>query len=133
MINITNMESIKLHDAFFNRIKMWCKAHELTIETLMTDVSKGKWTKDVYQGWKRADGLPKGENILFLAKAMDVSCDWLITGADSAGIDALTMDEKALVLNYRRCDTGGKLRISAYAEGVADESCALNSRSAKCS
>lgn len=127
------METNKLHDDFFDRIKMWCKKHELTIETLMTDVSKGKWTKDVYQGWKRADGLPKGENILMLAKEMDVSCDWLITGAESAGIDALTVDEKTLLLNFRRCDAGGRLRIAAYAEGVADESCALNSRNARCS
>ena len=127
------MNGIKLHDDFFNRIKTWCKQHELTIETLMINVSKEKWTKDVYQGWKRADGLPKGENILLLAKEMGVSCDWLMTGAESAGIDALTIDEKALLRDFRRCDAGGRLRISAYAAGVADESCALNPRGARCS
>ena len=124
---------MNIHDEFFERIKTWCKTHKITIESLMGNASKGTWTQDTYYGWRSGNGLPKGENILMLAKEMGVSCDWLITGAESAGIDALTVDEKALILNFRRCDAGGRLRIAAYAEGVADESCALNSRNARCS
>ena len=124
---------MQIHDEFFERVKTWCRSHKTTIESLMTNASEGIWTQDTYYGWRSGNGLPKGENILLLAKEMGVSCDWLMTGAESAGIDALTVDEKTLLLNFRRCDAGGRLRIAAYAEGVADESCALNSRNARCS
>lgn len=71
---------LELHEGFFYRIKQWVRAHNTTIEAVMD--ASGSWTKAVYYGWRKSDGLPKGENILALARYMGVSCDWLISGSD---------------------------------------------------
>ena len=122
------MDGIKLHDDFFNRIKNWCKRHELTIETLMINVSKEKWTKDVYQGWKRADGLPKGENILLLARAMGVSCDWLITGKEFA--PEVSSSAMEVARKYDALSAGNRLRLEDFLAGLyaADDAAKAKTR-----
>ena len=122
------MDGIKLHDDSFNRIKNWCKRHELTIETLMINVSKEKWTKDVYQGWKRADGLPKGENILLLAHAMGVSCDWLITGKEFA--PEVSSSAMEVARKYDALSAGNRLRLEDFLAGLyaADDAAKAKTR-----
>lgn len=74
---------MNLHDDFYDRIKHWARTHNTKIEAVMAGCSDSRWTQSVYYGWRKSDGLPKGENILALARYMGVSCDWLMTGTDA--------------------------------------------------
>ena len=68
---------------FFIRIKLWVKEHNITIETLLNEATDGQVTKAVYQGWKKRRNIPSGEFCYKIAKYMNVSTDWLISGKDN--------------------------------------------------
>ncbi|MBR4436782.1 MAG: helix-turn-helix transcriptional regulator [Spirochaetales bacterium] len=69
---------------FFARIKLWVKEHNTTIEALLSGATGNQVTKAVYQGWKKRKNIPSGEFCYKLAKYMNVSTDWLISGIEPA-------------------------------------------------
>ena len=119
---------MEIHDIFFERVKNWCKINKRSIETLMGDASNGKWTQDTYYGWRSGSGLPKGENILLLARAMGVSCDWLITGKEFApDVSSSAME---VARKYDALSAGNRLRLEDFLAGLyaADDAAKAKTR-----
>lgn len=52
----------------------------------------GKSTAAVTK-WLKGDNIPKAENLKAIAKLLDVSDEWLLTGKESAGFKPLSFDE----------------------------------------
>ena len=107
---------MKENKDFFGRVKAWCKEHKTTIKALMQDASGGEWTEDVYQGWRRTNSAPDGENIARLAAYMGVSCDYLITGEEENG---LTESEMEAVKMAQRLSSGNFQRWLDFGSGLA--------------
>ena len=85
---------------FFTRIKLWVKEHNTTIEALLAGATDGQVTNAVYQGWKKRQNIPSGEFCYKLAKYMNVSTDWLISGTDpSSRLEKLLGDLDSLDSN----------------------------------
>ena len=122
------MDKLKIHDAFFLRVKTWCKKNKVTIETLMANATEKKLTKSNFYTWKDSSGLPKGENILLLARAMGVSCDWLITGKEFApDVSSSAME---VARKYDALSAGNRLRLEDFLAGLyaADDAAKTKTR-----
>ena len=113
---IIKLEVMNIHNDFFERVKTWCKNHRITIETLMGNASNGTWTQDTYYGWRSGNGLPKGENIFLLAKEMNVSCDWLITGKEFA--PEVSSSAMEVARKYDALSAGNRLRLEDFLAGL---------------
>jgi hypothetical protein len=125
---IQSMETIEIHEEFFNRVKTWCKEKKTTLELLMKKASRNKWSEAVYFGWRKSDGLPKGENILLLARAMGVSCDWLITGKEFA--PEVSSSAMEVARKYDALSAGNRLRLEDFLAGLyaADDAAKAKTR-----
>ncbi len=115
---------MKIHNDFFNRIKTWAKQNNTTIEAIMSGSSDGKWTQDVYYGWRHSNGLPKGENIFALAQYMGVSCDWLISGKDNLADSAdarlqLLARYGDFLRDFEALDESGRFAVTQLAHTLA--------------
>ena len=94
---------------FFIRIKLWVKEHNITIETLLNEATDGQVTKAVYQGWKKRRNIPSGEFCYKIAKYMNVSTDWLISGKDNDDDTLFKMFDKIKRLDKKEQFVLGKL------------------------
>ena len=82
---------------FFTRIKQWVKEHNTTIEALLASATDNQVTNAVYQGWKKRQNIPSGEFCYKLARYMNVSTDWLISGQEpDSSFDSLIRDLEML-------------------------------------
>ena len=126
---------MKLHDDFFNRIKMWAKKNNTTIEAIMSGSSDGKWTQAMYYGWRQCEGLPKGENIAALAQYMGVSLDWLVFGStpsDSQTEKIAFFDKYASFFHdFERLDEGGRYAVIQLAHTLAQNAAFKTSNGTK--
>ena len=83
------------------------------------DIAKaiGKGTAQV-TNWKNRNSDPPVEHLPAIAKLLDVSLEWLITGTDSG---TATPDEQQLLNYYNSSNQEGKSRIMEQAEFIAQK------------
>lgn len=71
---------------------------------------------DIRQGvlsdWKSGKSIPNTKNLLKIARAMDVSLDYLVTGKSSD--DYLDMHEKQLVGMFRNLNESAQIKLMDY-------------------
>lgn len=93
-----------------DRIYMKAEERKITISSLekRANLSNGQIGK-----WKLHNQKPSYDKIYSVAKTLEVTTDWLITGKEA---EDLTPLEKILIENYRICNTTGKRRILETAE-----------------
>jgi len=61
-----------------------------------------------FSKWKHGDNRPLAETVLSIAKYLNVSVEWLLTGKDPSD---LTEEERQLVMMFRGTDDRGKIAI----------------------
>lgn len=71
-----------------------------------------------YSSWKNRNRLPSLEDILKLAKELNTTAEWLITGTDSG---TAAPDEQQLLNYYNSSNQEGKSRIMEQAEFIAQK------------
>ena len=71
-----------------------------------------------YSSWKNRNRLPSAEDIMQLAKILNTSVEWLITGKDSG---TATPEEQQLLNYYNTSNQEGKNRIMEQAEFIAQK------------
>lgn len=83
------------------------------------DIAKaiGKGTAQV-TNWKNRNSDPPVEHLPAIAKLLDVSLEWLITGTDSG---TAAPDEQQLLNYYNSSNQEGKSRIMEQAEFIAQK------------
>lgn len=83
------------------------------------DIAKaiGKGTSQI-TNWKIRGSDPPIEHIPTIAKLLDVSIEWLITGNESPP-KQITEDKQKLLDYYEKCNQEGKNRIMEQAEFLA--------------
>lgn len=67
---------------FYKRVKLQVKRNKMTIEYLMNTVLEKKYSRDIYQGWRRRQCLPKVDVCLKMADLLNVSVRYLVTGEE---------------------------------------------------
>lgn len=68
---------------FFDRIKLYVRKKNTTLESMIIKVSNKKYTIDSYQGWHRRNRIPKADICLKMADYLNVSVRYLITGEEN--------------------------------------------------
>lgn len=66
---------------FYTRVKDLCKARGISISELTEKIGLSR--PQVYQNWKSRDILPSVDYCLFIARALNTSVEFLITGIDT--------------------------------------------------
>lgn len=95
------------------RIKTKCKEKGTNISNLEKNLGIGNGN---IRRWNIQN--PGSDKVIEVAKALNVSIDWLLTGKES---EELTKEEQKLVDLYRSADQRGKNTIMRAAEGEAQE------------
>lgn len=90
------------------RIKQKCVENNTNIASLERELEFGN---GVIRRWNERS--PGVYQVLKLAKRLNVSMEWLLTGKES---EDLTEEERKLVNKYRSCSIKGKERIQETAE-----------------
>lgn len=72
----------------------------------------------VVANWKMRGTTPPLEYALELAKILDTSIEYLITGEEPIR-EYYSEDERSLITTYRKTDQPGRLRILEYAKDMA--------------
>ncbi len=68
--------------------------------------------------WKNRGTNPPIEYTIDIAKALNISVEWLITGKEMPEIETLSEEEKNLLHYYRKSNQEGKDRIMEQAEFI---------------
>ena len=93
----------------FERIEDKCKEKNISIRILeqKAEVSNGMIGK-----WKKLDQKPAYDKVEKIAKTLNVSIDWLITGKEP---EDLTREEREIIEHYRNMNETGKRLLKSDA------------------
>ena len=69
---------------FFSRVREVTKLRGTTIEQMMNSITHGNTAspRDVYNGWRRRNILPRADTAVEIAKYLNVTVEYLVTGKD---------------------------------------------------
>ncbi len=74
--------------------------------------------KNTFSGWRQTLKNPDIETLPDIAKVLNVSLSWLITGKENPEAEELSDEEKKLLKYYQNCNQEGKNRIMEHAEFI---------------
>lgn len=72
--------------SFFDRVKDCVKEQNISIEEFLNDVFCGEVSRDVYNGWRRRQNLPRADQAVKIARGLKVSVEFLVTGTGPMGL-----------------------------------------------
>ena len=87
-----------------------------------SDIAKaiGKGTSQI-TNWKNRNSDPPIEHLPAIARLLNVSVEWLITGKESSSLPILQEDKQRLLDFYDQCCSEGQSRIMEQAEFIAQK------------
>ncbi|MEG1846387.1 MAG: helix-turn-helix transcriptional regulator [Oscillospiraceae bacterium] len=99
---------------FYENLIKECRKQGLKVTPLVIECGGASGS---ISGWKNG-AMPNSEIVVKLAKRLNVSCDYLLSGEDAFNYNNLDRDEKELLNNYKMLDNRGKhkLHIMIYDE-----------------
>ena len=86
------------------------------------DIAKaiGKGTSQI-TNWKNRNSDPPIEHLPAIAKLLNVSVEWLITGKEASALPTMQEDKQRLLNFYDQCNLEGQSRIMEQAEFIAQK------------
>lgn len=93
-----------------DRVQQKCKEQGTNFRKIEQDLGFGNGTLRKWDTQK-----PSYDKVLLVAKKLNVSLDWLITGKES---EDLTPEEQRLIETYRQCNSIGQSLIQEQADAI---------------
>lgn len=107
-----------MHDNITERIFDAMKDRNITQKQLADELGIGQST---VANWKKRDCPPPINYISKIAKMLNVSIEYLVTGSDNPQKLVLTDDEWFIIRHYRFTSEANKSKIYGYVLGLTDE------------
>jgi len=101
---------------FIERLEYLLKKNKITQAQLSDKIGLRRAT---ISDWKKNGNYPSADDAVKIAKILDVSTDWLITGEDPQG---LTEEERRLVGDWRELGADARKAVRAVLDTFVAES-----------